>query len=360
MAARTNPHPTNYPEFPTNHDDPPSVLPCIKPSSGLVQEPNSKKPQGNAGFLDYLPLEMIQMILLHFDIQSITHFESFNPHTKDLVQSLLEYRAIVKHASKALHQILAIESGEYITLQTLYTKLCTAKCESCGHFASNLYLITCKRVCDSCFKSKTKWYPNPCSLAEDILGLSPAQIATLPKFHSPQRSSRYQLRATTFQWYADREAAYDIAIKSGKFSPLSLKPPIFDSVYGIGMEYYVAPRCRTAGRRLPIRYDALIDVPWLNRKTNKGEHGMYCPRCNRTNGPSGLELRRLLTDYYENKDLGVAQVRVILRESEEKRILGLSPRWPQWRKYAKMSLLDHLWEHDGLDRLSTEERKRNG
>ncbi|KAI0484955.1 hypothetical protein GGR56DRAFT_616277 [Xylariaceae sp. FL0804] len=110
-------------------------------------------PTKDIGALDDLPPELVAMILSELDLRTLTDFRCVNRRAAELVNSLVEYKAITTHAQNALRDILSIEAGRGITCRTLYDKLCTPNCEQCGDFGSYLYLLTCKRLCFFCFYS---------------------------------------------------------------------------------------------------------------------------------------------------------------------------------------------------------------
>ncbi|KAF7590952.1 hypothetical protein BBP40_002204 [Aspergillus hancockii] len=73
-------------------------------------------PKYALGALEQLPLEIINMV----------------------VDSIPQYKAIIKHAPASLRGIISIGTGRWISCQDLHDKLCTAECDSCGDFGGYL------------------------------------------------------------------------------------------------------------------------------------------------------------------------------------------------------------------------------
>jgi hypothetical protein len=133
------------------------------------------------GNLRSLPVELLHEISGSVDICALTHFRCVNKRAVELVDSLPEYKAIALYAPNALLGILSIRTGQWITCQTLYDKLCTPHCEKCGHFGGHLYLITCRRVCYSCFTEDKDFRPLLPSAACLEFGLDSAMVSNLPR-----------------------------------------------------------------------------------------------------------------------------------------------------------------------------------
>ena len=79
----------------------------------------------------------------------------------EVVDSVPQYAAIVKHCPNLLRAILSIGARGY-SCATLYRTLCTTRCSACSFFGDHLYLIDCRRVCYMCFarrrQSHSPWF----------------------------------------------------------------------------------------------------------------------------------------------------------------------------------------------------------
>lgn len=132
----------------------------------------------------------------------------------ELVDSIPQYKAILKPNLGAVRGILAIESGQWISCQLLYDILCIGDCETCGYFGEYLYIITCKRPCFHCPVSKSAYLPIPRAEVTRRFGL-PAKlvtpvlhIRTVPGIYSlhqkniPGRVTVFDLESGRLPWIA--------------------------------------------------------------------------------------------------------------------------------------------------------------
>ena len=112
----------------------------------------------SAGQLDQLPAELLIQILLQIDIPSLTHLRRVNRRTMELVNSVPQYTAIIKHCPNIIRAILSIEADAF-DCGTLYRTLSTNRCSTCNRFGDHLYLINCCRVCYFCFTQRPEYFP---------------------------------------------------------------------------------------------------------------------------------------------------------------------------------------------------------
>lgn len=117
------------------------------------------EPKYALGTLEKLPLEILNMVLVHLDVRSLTDFRRVNQRAMQAVDFLPQYKAVFAHAPALLRGLLSIGTGKLISCRLLHEKLCTAECDSCGDFGGYIYLITCRRVCFLCFTWKTDYRP---------------------------------------------------------------------------------------------------------------------------------------------------------------------------------------------------------
>jgi hypothetical protein len=75
------------------------------------------------------------------------------------VDSIPQYKAIIKYSLASLQGIISIGTGRWISCQDLYEKFCTAKYDSCSDFSRYLYLITCYYIYFLCFTEKPNYLP---------------------------------------------------------------------------------------------------------------------------------------------------------------------------------------------------------
>ena len=143
-----------------------------------------RTPTASLGALDLLPVELLHIILRQSDLQSISNFRRVNRRADAILDSVQEYRALTVYARHALTGILTIETGRFITCQSLYLALCTANCELCGDFAGFLYILTCKRVCFLCLSHDERYLPLRQSHAIRKFGVNYKSLEALPRMRS--------------------------------------------------------------------------------------------------------------------------------------------------------------------------------
>ncbi|KAI1109115.1 hypothetical protein F5Y14DRAFT_433804 [Nemania sp. NC0429] len=112
----------------------------------------------SAGKLDQLPAELLIYILQQVDIPSLTGFRRVNRRAMDLVNSLPDYNALVKHCPNIIRAILSVQANSF-DCRTLYRTLSTTQCSTCNRFGDHLYLIDCRRVCWFCYIFRPEFFP---------------------------------------------------------------------------------------------------------------------------------------------------------------------------------------------------------
>ena len=111
-----------------------------------------------AGHLDRLPAELLLQVLLYTDLPSLTAFRRLNRRAMDLVDSIPQYAAIIKHCPDIIRAIISIQADAF-SCDVLYKTLSTTGCSTCERFGDHLYLIDCRRVCYLCFTRKPEYFP---------------------------------------------------------------------------------------------------------------------------------------------------------------------------------------------------------
>jgi hypothetical protein len=124
------------------------------------------------------------MVLSQLDLRTLTDFRRVSQRATEVIESIPQYKEVSKHARNVLRGILSIETGRWITFETLYDKLCAAECEQCGDFGGCLYILTCKLVCFLCFSEDGKYLPLLHSHAIRKFGISRQNLDQLPGMRS--------------------------------------------------------------------------------------------------------------------------------------------------------------------------------
>jgi len=80
-------------------------------------------PKHDLGVLDELPLELLEFVLVQIDLRSLTDFRRINNRAMQVVDPILEYRLMQRHAPDLLRGILSVELGLHISAQALFRTL---------------------------------------------------------------------------------------------------------------------------------------------------------------------------------------------------------------------------------------------
>jgi hypothetical protein len=75
-----------------------------------------------------------------------SRFRRVNCRAMELVDSVHQYAAIIKHCHTIICAIVSMETDAF-DCDVLYTTLSTTPCSTCERFGDHLYLIDCRRVC---------------------------------------------------------------------------------------------------------------------------------------------------------------------------------------------------------------------
>lgn len=258
----------------------------------------------DVGNLDKLPLELLSAVLVEVHLDSLTNFRRVNHRAMEVVDSVPEYKAIVYYAPNTLRGILAIETGTWISCQTLYDKLCTAECEHCGDFGGYLYLVTCKRVCCLCFSKQAIYLPLPSSDARRKFGLGRGPLTAVACLRSiPGRYSWNAIKLPTRLTFVDPESARQAGIvRHG--SVRVMEQYVSDMASRRLRDYRstlarrrkidgaseLAPRPPRseddpdAGSINPRRFIATLRTPWLDLRRKSLEWGFHCLACQHAGG----------------------------------------------------------------------------
>lgn len=280
------------------------------PDDRYIREP----PKVDLGALDVPPLELLQAVLTQLDLRSLTEFRRVNRRAVEVVDSITQYQAIAKQARNVLRGILTIGIAQWITCETVYEKLCTAECEQCGDFGGYLYILTCKRVCFLCLSEAETYLPLRRSHAIRKFGLDRQILNTLPCMRSiPGTYSPNGKKCREPLVLVDFESAYRAGImQHGSVSAMdqyvsnisSQKLQKFNkataraTIEGSTTRRPRRPQTEDVfdGRSgNPIRYMAIVRMPWLDKAAQKLEWGFHCAGCRKFHVKRPLHYRRKFT-----------------------------------------------------------------
>lgn len=275
-----------------------------------------KLPNVDLSTLDVLPLELLQGVLSQLDLCTLMGFRRVNRRAIEVVESIPQYKAVTTHARNVLRGIFSIGTGQLISSETVYEKLCTAECGECGDFGGYFYILTCERVCFLCFSDNKKYLPLRYGHAIRKFGVNREVLNTLPCMRSiPGTYSPNEKKSNERLTLVDSESAYRAGIKlHGSLSSMeqyvsntsAQKLQAFDrrtsqaTAEGSGTTTRRLRRPRTEdlfdGRSgNPMRFMAIVRMPWLNRVSHKLEWGFHCIGCQNSHCSRPLHFRRKFT-----------------------------------------------------------------
>lgn len=271
-------------------------------------------PQHGLGLLDDLPLELVREVLLQSDLRSLTDFRRVSQRGMQVVDSILEYRKIIKHSPDSIRGILSVGLGSHITTLTLLNTLHESRCECCGDFAGYIYFLTCKRVCYICIEENPEYHPLLIPEAKRKFGLSAKHVASLPTIRSiPGTYSPLEKSRKTRLTLLDVSAARNLALKHHGSAEA-----VEEYVRDVEQRKIEASKRRRAGSSLtaiplntaqdtgrtlvmtfregplgdPKRFMAVVRAPYVDRSTGVANGGFYCRGCQEEHGDGPMYWRR--------------------------------------------------------------------
>ena len=259
------------------------------------------EPRYGLGVLDQLPLELLSEILVHVDLRTLTDFRRVNQRAMQVIDSIPKYQVIVEHGAQALQCILSMETGGHASCLDLFHMLCNPYCEECGDLGEMIYLPTCKRICESCSKQKSKYLPLLAAEAMREFGVSQRHLKTIPRMRNVghyglgyyrRRRSQCQVRHTFFDPEALCLAAMSlhrpVSTTEQRVTGVSSEDIAdFQNTLRLQPEDKVWPKgCQRPkqhqGQRIMDdvrRIMAVTEVPWVNPSTNAPEWPVHCNGC---------------------------------------------------------------------------------
>lgn len=226
----------------------------------------------SAGQLDQLPAEILVQVLLCTDIPSLTGFRRVNHRARELVDSVPEYAAIIKHCPDVIRAILSIQADAF-DCSVLYKTLGTTRCSTCERFGDHLYLITCRRVCYFCFTRRLEYCPLTMGRALRFVNVDETQ-------ESGVMTSRQRLRSSNPPSVLSLPGRY-CAAGTGRGGNLQrTRLQLFDRRAVIQDDAGFAPMEPDKSTREPRRFMAIMTVPYLFDFGRQADWGYFCLGCN--------------------------------------------------------------------------------
>lgn len=139
-----------------------------------------RQPSSSAGELDKLSSEALVLILQHLDIQSLCRFMVASFRTKEVVDSMLMYQNLLKHAPSTLVILGKTHLAGCHSVLDLHAALLAADCVSCHQFGAFLFLPTCERACLDCLHRNMRFWVLPAKEAQETYGIQQKEAHRLP------------------------------------------------------------------------------------------------------------------------------------------------------------------------------------
>lgn len=228
-------------------------------------------PLYSAGQLDRLPPEILIQVLLYTDIPSLTGFRRVNRRARELVDSVPQYAAIIKHCPDVIRAIVSIQAGSF-DCEVLYRTLSTTRCSTCERFGDHLYLISCCRVCYFCFTRRVEYLPLTMGRALRSLDSDGVQLRSAI-------SGRQRLRALNPPTVLSLPGRYCSAWTKEGGNLQRRRLQLFDRRAVIRDKHGPVLNFDKTTRE-PRRFMAIITVPYLFDKGRKADWGYFCLGCN--------------------------------------------------------------------------------
>ncbi|KAG5942151.1 hypothetical protein E4U59_001312 [Claviceps monticola] len=225
----------------------------------------------SAGQLDQLPAELLVIVLLYLDVPSLTNFRRVNRRAMDIVDSVPQYAALIKHCPNIVRAILSIKADAF-DCNVLYKTLSTFSCSTCERFGDHLYLIDCRRVCYHCFTERLEYFPLTVGRASKLVNHDMIQ-------RSKATSSRQYLRLANIPSIQSLPGQYCTAWadKGGNWARKRLQ--LFDrGAVILDLNCCGLPKTDNTTRE-PLRFMAIITAPYLIDFGRQADWGYFCVGC---------------------------------------------------------------------------------
>ncbi|KAK7612857.1 hypothetical protein BKA81DRAFT_356788 [Phyllosticta paracitricarpa] len=230
------------------------------------------------GDFEKLPLEIVQIILAKLDLRTLTDIRRVNKRAMQIVDWVPEYKTIFKQAPNILRTILSVETGSFITCESLHRKLSQENCRKCDRVAAYFHILACKRLCTRCLNrkrlpflvSREDYYPTPMSETEFANLQCRTEkfpyMLTLPERASnpkrlilvklPEQSIAYsKLHGWTF--YDKDESKANESNRSSQVRPVVSDKKLRESLWMAQLKY-----CDEAVIRAPIIKPGAASAEW--------------------------------------------------------------------------------------------------
>jgi hypothetical protein len=212
------------------------------------------------GFLDRLPLELLHDTLFRLDMHSLFKFRQINLRSRQMVDSLKQYRMVVSYGLNLLCALLRTRLAMGISLFDFYNALCTKACTVCGECGEFISLLTWKRCCFKCLQEGPETQVQTLAAVRKQFHLTKVeldqlrQFKTLPGIYSMKESVQKSRTAIV---------SVQQAILVCRRQPHAL----------------AQAQPASSARNQKFNFMGSCALPYYDKQTGKVERGMSCAGC---------------------------------------------------------------------------------
>ncbi|OIW26352.1 hypothetical protein CONLIGDRAFT_706522 [Coniochaeta ligniaria NRRL 30616] len=109
-------------------------------------------PMTGLGVLEILPVEILHEVVSQFTIRQAMRFRSVNHRARQVVDNMLEYRAVTRHARACFEAILETRMSDTLRFADVFRAMCMQQCEKCNRAGQYIHLPTLTRCCLPCLE----------------------------------------------------------------------------------------------------------------------------------------------------------------------------------------------------------------
>lgn len=132
------------------------------------------------GALDRLPAELLDQVLGHLDVQSLTRLSRTCYQANAILGCNSSYQHLLGYAADTLAALSETQLIHRYSLSQLDAVLQSQRCETCPGYGAFLFLPTCERCCWQCLQFRPERLVVPPGVACKALDLTAEEVEELP------------------------------------------------------------------------------------------------------------------------------------------------------------------------------------
>ncbi|EHK15319.1 uncharacterized protein TRIVIDRAFT_38294 [Trichoderma virens Gv29-8] len=225
-----------------------------------IATPFRRTCNAGVGYLDRLPLELLQDALLRLDMHSLFTFRQTNLRSRQIVDSLNQYQMVATHGLNLFCALLRTRLANDIPLFDFYYALCTKACTLCGEFGGFISLLTWTRCCFMCLRKAPETQIQPLASVRKQFRLTKSEINQLRTFKT--LPGIYSMEESIYKSRIMIASPHQAKLISGREpqSPAQALPG-------------------NLGRYRKLAFMGSCALPHYDGQTGKVEHGVSCAGC---------------------------------------------------------------------------------